>query len=77
MDKTLQDVMAYFLLRGLLIGGAVMLVVLGLFAVALVLRRLGKLDRARQVVEPIIREGARRRGGLANMVVERVIKERR
>jgi hypothetical protein len=77
MDKTLQDVMAYFLVRGLLIGGAVMLVVLGLFAVALVLRRLGKLDRARQVVEPIIRESARRRGGLADMVVERVIKERR
>ena len=47
------------------------------FAVAMILRRLGKLDRARAVVEPMIRESARRRGGLTNMVVERVVKERR
>ena len=72
-----MDVAGFMALRFALIGGVVVLVVLGLFAVALVLRRLGKLDRAREMVEPLIRERAQRRGGLTNMVVERVVKGRR
>ena len=67
----------YLAVRFAIIGGIVVLVVLALFAVAMILRRVGKLDRARDMVEPMIRETARRRGGLANVVVERVIKERR
>lgn len=67
----------YLAIRFAVIGGVIALVVLALFAVAMILRRLGKLDRARDMVEPMIRESARRRGGLANMVVERVVKERR
>ncbi|MEV6603684.1 hypothetical protein [Kutzneria sp. NPDC051319] len=67
----------YLAIRFAIIGGVIALVVLALFAVAMILRRLGKLDRARDMVEPMIRESARRRGGLANMVVERVVKERR
>ncbi|EWM13496.1 hypothetical protein [Kutzneria sp. 744] len=67
----------YLAIRFAVIGGVIALAVLALFAVAMILRRLGKLDRARDMVEPMIRESARRRGGLANMVVERVVKERR
>ncbi|WP_211763254.1 hypothetical protein [Kutzneria sp. CA-103260] len=77
MDKTLMDIAGYMAIRFAFIGGAVVLVVLGLFAVALVLRRMGKLNRARDLVEPVLREQARRRGGLTNMLVERVTKERR
>ena len=78
MDNNgLQEVAGYLAIRFAVIGGIVVLVVLGLFAVAVVLRRIGKLDRARAVVEPIIRDQAKRRGGLTNMVVERVTKERR
>ncbi|QUQ68592.1 hypothetical protein JJ691_63380 [Kutzneria sp. CA-103260] len=72
-----MDIAGYMAIRFAFIGGAVVLVVLGLFAVALVLRRMGKLNRARDLVEPVLREQARRRGGLTNMLVERVTKERR
>lgn len=76
-NNSLQEVAGILALRFAVVCGVLALVVLGLFAVALLLRRHGKLDRARQVVEPVLREQARRRGGLTNMVVERVIKERR
>ncbi len=72
-----MDIAAYMAIRFAFIGGAVVLVVLGLFAAAMVLRRMGKLDRARDLVEPVLREQAKRRGGLTNMLVERVTKERR
>jgi hypothetical protein len=72
-----MDIAGFMAIRFAFIGGAVVLAVLGLFAVAMVLRRLGKLDRARNLVEPVLREQARRRGGLTNMVVQRVTKERR
>jgi hypothetical protein len=77
MDNGLEMYLGYLAIRFAVIGGVVALVVLALFVVAMILRRVGKLDRARDMVEPMIRETARRRGGLANMVVERVIKERR
>ncbi|MFI9380706.1 hypothetical protein [Kutzneria sp. NPDC052558] len=77
MDNSLMDIAGYMAVRFAFIGGAVVLAVLGLFAVAMVLRRLGRLDRARDLVEPVLREQARRRGGLTNMVVERVTKQRR
>jgi hypothetical protein len=67
----------YLAIRFAVIGGIIALAVLALFAVALILRRMGKLDRARDMVVPMIRQTARRRGGLTNMVVERVVKERR
>ena len=72
-----MDIAGFMAIRFAFIGGAVLLVVLGLFAVAMVLRRMGKLDRARDLVEPVLREQAKRRGGLTNMVVERVTKDRR
>jgi hypothetical protein len=77
MDKGLMEVFGYMAIRFAFIGGAVVLAVLGLFAVAMVLRRMGKLDRARDLVEPVLREQAKRRGGLTNMVVERMTKDRR
>ena len=72
-----MDIAGFMAIRFAFIGGAVALVLLGLFAVAMVLRRMGKLDRARDLVEPVLREQAKRRGGLTNMVVDRVIKDRR
>jgi hypothetical protein len=73
----METYLGYLAIRFAVIGGVVVLALLALFAVAMILRRVGRLDKARSVVEPMIRESARRRGGLANMVVERVIKERR
>lgn len=69
-NNSLQEVAGFLALRFAVIGGIVVLAVLGLFAVAQVLRRAGKLDRARAVVEPVLREQARRQ-------VERVFKGRR
>ena len=77
MDNGIEFYLEYLAIRFAVIGGIVALAVLALFAVAMILRRAGKLDRARAVVEPMIRETARRRGGLTSMVVERVVKERR
>jgi hypothetical protein len=73
----METYLEYLAIRFAVIGGVIALVLLALFAVAMILRRVGRLDRARAVVEPMIRESARRRGGLTNMVVERVIKQRR
>jgi hypothetical protein len=73
----METYLEYLAIRFAVIGGIIVLVLLALFAVAMILRRAGKLDKARAVVEPMIRDSARRRGGLTNMVVERVIKDRR
>jgi hypothetical protein len=73
----METYLEYLAIRFAVIGGVIVLVLLALFAVAMILRRAGKLDKARTVVEPMIRDSARRRGGLTNMVVERVIKDRR
>ena len=76
-SAAMETYLGYLAIRFAVIGGVIVLALLVLFAVAMILRRVGRLDRARAVVEPMIRESARRRGGLTNMVVERVIKERR
>ncbi|GAA2808533.1 hypothetical protein GCM10010441_36520 [Kitasatospora paracochleata] len=56
----MATVLTFLLIRFAVIAAGLVFLALVLFAVALVLRRAGRLDAARRRAEPLAREGLRR-----------------
>ncbi|MEV7097242.1 hypothetical protein AB0M80_30740 [Amycolatopsis sp. NPDC051045] len=51
----MSEVLGFMFLRFAVIGGGILLLVLLLGVVVLVLKKAGRLDQARRMVEPVVR----------------------
>jgi hypothetical protein len=56
------EVVQFMLLRFAIIGGGVLLLVLLVGVLAIALKRAGRYDQAKRIVEPVVREQLRKRG---------------